>query len=434
MSVRTRIAGLVILFSLFSPQKGHPSTCSRWLAAPRAAAAWVGRVALPRPRLGFREFRALQAKRVAESFTAEPVAGERARFYAEMNLCSTPSRGSWAGSTSIGRSASGGARDATRSSTGWRSKSSGAKGITLGQLGMALHVEFTDGRREPGLAARAKRILSPRGMARMSWAASKLIVGTFLGLTFIGPAADIFRATFYSLTHIVAETASQKGTQWLEPAASWLQWTLSDPTRLARAKEDLKDAKEDVRRMEAMVDTLDALTPQQAKERWEKLEEGFFLFYLRYNQKLPSHLHEGRWHAKDNIADKLMASATALAIFDNQYETHRRALRELDERPALTATEAAERRRHAEQMEAAQERIAAALANQKLYDIMYSDFSEVPEEDKARVPLTRAYESFYQGFRFDLYMKEYSRNMRLILARMGVQVARFESELGAAGR
>lgn len=166
----------------------------------------------------------------------------------------------------------------------------------------------------------------------------------------------------------------------------------------------------------------------------EKLEEGFFLFYLRYNQKLPSHLHEGRWHAKDNIADKLMASATALAIFDNQYETHRRALRELDERPALTATEAAERRRHAEQMEAAQERIAAALANQKLYDIMYSDFSEVPEEDKARVPLTRAYESFYQGFRFDLYMKEYSRNMRLILARMGVQVARFESELGAAGR
>ncbi len=424
--MKTRLALFVALLSL-APQPARALSCGKWLAAPfTAGARALRRVAVYRARtLGHAEFRKLQGRTVGDYFPD----GERESLFADLELLldNLPRH--------VGR-----LHRYAEFRAWWLQKraerldwseASKMRTVTLGQLVLALHLDFTEGREGPGLAARAKAVLSPRAWGRMSWAATKLIAGTFLGLTFIGPASDIFRATFSSLTHIVAETASQKGTQWLEPASDRLATVLRDPSKLARAKNDLEGAKAELREMEALVDTLDTLTPEQAQDRWERLEDGFFLFYLRYNQKLPAHLHDGRYHLKDNIADKLMTSASALATFDNQFEAHRAGLRALEGR-ALMPEEEKEKRRHLSQMEAAQARIAAALANQKLYDIMYSDFSSVPERDKARVPLTRAYEVFHESFRFDLYMKEYSRNMRLILARMGVQVARFEAEVKAA--
>jgi hypothetical protein len=110
--------------------------------------------------------------------------------------------------------------------------------------------------------------------------------------------------------------------------------------------------------------------------------------------------------------------ANNLSTFDNQYWTHER---ELERLRAVANPDARQRqliRAHKESMEAAESRIAGALAAWKLFEFMYPEYARDPGSSRERSEMRNVYATFTRSMRFEVYVKRFASQMQSVMKQM----------------
>lgn len=307
-------------------------------------------------------------------------------------------------------------------------------GITLGEIVDDLHLHFIAGqnaRKEGSRVVRAARCVgNHKAVVTTAFSIAVLFsksVGFLWSLAVLGPGVQMVNS--YTQTAIVplAQTLQQKGSKDLGPLASNIQDWL---THRGKAEESKKALHDTTRKLEET--DFAKLTPEQAKAKWAQFEQTYFNIFLNYNQTLPAHLREGRGFLKDWMVFIQLGVANNLSTFDNQYWMHAHELEALKRRGIGGARDRALARRHREGMEAAESRIAGALAAWKLYEFMYPEYVRDPQNSKEQGAMKGIYSSFTKSMRFDAYVKHFADQMKEVLRQMDADFLMHEGLAQAA--
>jgi hypothetical protein len=233
-------------------------------------------------------------------------------------------------------------------------------------------------------------------------------------LVVLGPGVQMFNSYTQPVVTPMAQTASQIGAKDLGGAASMVQTWLTNRAKMKEIAKQLHSVSEDLKQV-----NFEAMDKKRSREKWAEFEDAFFKLFLRYNQTLPSHLRDGRAAFKDFMVLTPIGLASNLATFDTQYWIHRRELQALEEQSRgaikLNKEDSYYLNLHKKEMNAAESRIAGTLAAWKLYEFMYPEYSRQPTNIQERNHLQNGYRTFVRSMSFDIYVKQFSKQMDAIL-------------------
>lgn len=251
--------------------------------------------------------------------------------------------------------------------------------------------------------------------------------GFLSSLAVLGPGVQMVNSYTQAVVTPLAQTAQQKGSQDLGPIAARIQTWLTNRKDLEHTRQGLHETTDKLQHTD-----FSKLNPGQAQAKWADFEQSYFKLFLNYNQTLPSHLRDGRGMLKDWLVSVQLGVANNLSTFDNQYWTHAGQLDRLREQVRAHGGKPSRKEReliglHQEEMKAAQDRIAGALAAWKLYDYMYPEYSGSQKKQ-----IEEIYHSFARSMRYDVYVKHFAARMQEVLAQMDADFLA-EDKLAQAG-
>ena len=231
-------------------------------------------------------------------------------------------------------------------------------------------------------------------------------------LAVIGPGVQIANGYTRSVVQPAQQTANQLGTQELSWLANWEEAMLEKLNANERAdlEKDLTEA----------VSELKGMSAEDLRQRHTEMHKKFFEILQRYGKAEPPRLQDGRLAIKDNLILTPLEFATSAAVFQSQELNNRNARDNLVrfaayEHRELTKEELEQKEIYELQMKAADDRLAAALAEYQVYKMMYSEFCRRDNFKNDTAALDNLFFVFTKNLHFDLYQKHLYDQMEHIL-------------------
>jgi hypothetical protein len=298
---------------------------------------------------------------------------------------------------------------------------------TVGRLRYELHMAFVLERaaKEKGFLTRylvapfkdqrARRWMTPvvafvGGLSATLW---QILKGSLTA----GPAAGIVGAVVEPEVSQIRNKANQVGNQ----AYDYGSEHIAKIQEFFVGKNDINDAEEARKHLGSLIAEMDQLKmgdPVKLAVWWKQKEDDFFRDVVVLQKALPAHLRDGRNLLMDSQYKTPLNFAVQASTFKNEYNTAKLLYKNTEDRLATKKPSdpsykklQQELKQYERDMDAAHQRLAAALAVWKVNEMMYRELFKPQASEGIPSSRTKDYDDMVKLLRFDDYISEVEKEL-----------------------